>query len=265
MAVCRVEKNRDFTVMSNHHLRNVELSLKAKGLLSLMLSLPENWDYTINGLTSICHDGYDSISSGICELEDHGYVIRERVRNAKGQLGPVIYTILEQPRQPKGEKPIRENPVQADPVQGKPGQLNKDLSSKDKSNTDSSNQIDDTPMSAKEAYEEVLMEQIGMDILKEDPDIDQSRLEEIGELLTDVLCSGKKTFRIGRENLQAERVRQRFLKLNSMHITYVLDCMAESTKPIGNIRSYLLTALYNAPATMNSYYDNKQKHDCYGR
>ena len=132
MAVFRIEKTRDYTVMSNHHLRDMSLSLKAKGLLSLMLSLPENWDYTMKGLSRICKDGIDSISGGIRELEEHGYLIRERVRGANGQLGSIEYTILEQPKEPTPaqEKPIRENPVQANPtlvtpVQEEPAQLNK--------------------------------------------------------------------------------------------------------------------------------------------
>ena len=139
MAVFRIEKTRDYTVMSNHHLRNTDLSLKAKGLLSLMLSLPEEWDYTTKGLARICKDGVDSICAGVRELEDHGYVVRERVRNANGQLGAIEYTILEQPRppEPKREKPERANPVQANPIldnpvlgkpeQEKPAQLNIDI------------------------------------------------------------------------------------------------------------------------------------------
>ena len=99
MAVFRIEKTRDYTVMSNYHLRDMSLSLKAKGLLSLMLSLPENWDYTMKGLARICKDGIDSISGGIRELEAHGYLIRARVRGANGQLGSIEYTILEQPIQ----------------------------------------------------------------------------------------------------------------------------------------------------------------------
>ena len=148
MAVFRIEKPRDYTVMSNHHLRNTNLSLKAKGLLSLMLSLPENWDYTTKGLAHICKDGVDSICAGVRELEEQGYVIRERVRNSNGQLGAIEYTILEQPRppKPKQEKPERENPVQANPVLGSPvleepeqenpAQLNTKESSKQKSKTD---------------------------------------------------------------------------------------------------------------------------------
>lgn len=131
MAVFRIEKTRDYTVMSNHHLRNTDLSLKAKGLLSLMLSLPEDWDYTMKGLARICKDGIDSISGGIRELEAHGYLIRERIRNENGQLGSIEYTILEQPKSPTPMQgaPILENPIQAvptldTPMQGDPAQLN---------------------------------------------------------------------------------------------------------------------------------------------
>lgn len=100
MAVFRIEKTRDYTVMANHHLRNTALSLKAKGLLSLMLSLPEDWDYTTKRLAKICKDGVDSICSAVSELEEQGYVIRERIRNAKGQLTDIHYTILERPEPP---------------------------------------------------------------------------------------------------------------------------------------------------------------------
>ena len=122
MAVFRIEKTRDYTVMSNHHLRDKSLSLKAKGLLSLMLSLPEEWDYTTKGLARICKDGVDSICAGVRELEEHGYVIRQRVRNPNGQLGAIEYTILEQPRppEPKPQKPERENPVLDNPEQASP-------------------------------------------------------------------------------------------------------------------------------------------------
>ena len=122
MAVFRIEKTRDYTVMANHHLRNTALSLKAKGLLSLMLSLPEDWDYTTKGLARICRDGVDSICATVRELEDAGYIIRERVRNANGRLGSIEYTILEQPRppEPKPGKPERENPVQVKPVLDSP-------------------------------------------------------------------------------------------------------------------------------------------------
>ena len=155
MAVFRIEKTRDYTVMSNHHLRNTNLSLKAKGLLSLMLSLPENWDYTTKGLARICKDGVDSICAGVRELEEQGYVIRERVRNPNGQLGAIEYTILEQPRPLEREKPERENPILGSPVleepeQENPAQLNTNRSSKEKtkkdlSSTEGSNPVQSIP------------------------------------------------------------------------------------------------------------------------
>ena len=72
MAVFRIERTRDYTVMSNHHLRNEKLSLKAKGLLSMMLSLPENWNYTTRGLAAICKEGVDAIGGALRELETAG-------------------------------------------------------------------------------------------------------------------------------------------------------------------------------------------------
>ena len=101
MAVFRVEKTKDFTIMSNHHLRNTELSLKAKGLLSLMLSLPEDWDYTTRGLASICKEGVDSVCATVRELEAAGYIIRRRIRDKNGQMRGMEYTVLEQPQPPE--------------------------------------------------------------------------------------------------------------------------------------------------------------------
>ena len=94
MAVFRVEKTKDFTVMSNHHLRNTELSLKAKGLLSLMLSLPEDWDYTTKGLAHICRDGVDSITTALKELERHGYLTRQRLLSSVIPLQSAVPAVI---------------------------------------------------------------------------------------------------------------------------------------------------------------------------
>ena len=288
MAVFRIEKTRDYTVMSNHHLRDMSLSLKAKGLLSLMLSLPENWDYTMKGLARICKDGIDSISGGIRELEEHGYLIRERVRGANGQLGSIEYTILEQPKEPTPaqEKPIRENPVQANPtlvtpVQEEPTQLNKDGSSNDPSRTDLSsteisNPIQSNPptpegarmgtdgMGAREIYREIILENIGYAYLIQDSHIDREQLDEIAELIVDTVCSARKTIRIAGDDYPAEVVKSRFMKLDSSHVQYVMDCMRENTTYVRNIKKYLLAALYNAPGTISNYYSSLVQHDMYG-
>jgi len=288
MAVFRIEKTRDYTVMSNHHLRDMSLSLKAKGLLSLMLSLPEEWDYTMKGLARICKDGVDSISGGIRELEARGYLIRERVRGANGQLGSIEYTILEQPKEPAPvqEKPIREKPVQANPtldapVQEEPAQLNKEGSSKEKSkkdlsSTEGSNPILSNPptptgarigtdgMGAREIYREIILDNIGYAYLIQDSHIDREQLDEIAELIVDTVCTARKTVRIAGDDYPAEVVKSRFMKLDSSHVQYVMDCMKENTTFVRNIKKYLLAALYNAPATISNYYSSRVQHDMYG-
>ena len=100
MAVFRIERTRDYTVMSNHHLRNEKLSLKAKGLLSMMLSLPENWNYTTRGLAAICKEGVDAIGGALRELETAGYIVRHQLRDRQGRISDTEYVIYEQP-QPK--------------------------------------------------------------------------------------------------------------------------------------------------------------------
>ena len=287
MAVFRIEKTRDYTVMSNYHLRDMSLSLKAKGLLSLMLSLPENWDYTMKGLAHICKDGIDSISGGIRELEAHGYLIRARVRGANGQLGSIEYTILEQPKalSPTQEKPIRENPVQVNPmldapIQENPAQLNKEESSNYPSKTDLSITQESSPilssppaprewpgqdgMRKRESYRALILENIEYDVLSQNVQLDKDRLDELVELMVDTVCSNREMIRVAGDDYPAEVVRSRFLKLNASHIEYVLDRMRENTTYVRNIKKYLLAALYNAPVTMDSYYTSLVSHDLYG-
>ena len=134
MAVFRVEKNSGYTVMSNHHLRNRALSLKAKGLLSQMLSLPEDWDYTLQGLARINRESIDAIRQAIRELEQAGYIQRSRERDEKGRLRGADYVIFELPQpvpasvSPTLENPTLENPTQENPTLENPMQLNKDKS-----------------------------------------------------------------------------------------------------------------------------------------
>ena len=296
MAVFRIEKTRDYTVMANHHLRNTKLSLKAKGLLSLMLSLPEDWDYTTKGLAKICKDGVDSICSTVNELEEHGYVIRERIRNAKGQLTDIQYTILEQPKppqpgqgKPKQENPVLDSPVlgtpkQEEPEQGNPAQLNTKKSSNqglntDLSNTEVSNPIQSNPYedelqaadgmgtdtrSSREIYREIILENIEYRHLVQNNQIDRERLDELVELIVDTVCSARKTIRIAGDDYPAEVVKSRFMELDRSHIEYVLSSMQENTTYVRNIKKYLLAALYNAPSTISSYYTSLVNHDLYG-
>ena len=121
MSVIRVHKTANFTVMSNYHFKEKKMSLKAKGMLSLMLSLPEDWDYTVAGLVTLSSDGKDSVNSALKELEKHGYLTRKRLTNSKGQFAGIEYNIFEKP---VADKPISVLPTQEKPMEGKQPQLN---------------------------------------------------------------------------------------------------------------------------------------------
>lgn len=143
MSVFRVEKTKDYTVMSNHHLRNSELSLRAKGLLSQILSLPEGWDYTIAGLAAINREGKDAVRAAVQELEKAGYIERRQRQDSGGKFGGNEYVVHEYPVSvpPLSEKPTTvkpstvspssEEPLTEEPLTGNPTELNKDISSKD--------------------------------------------------------------------------------------------------------------------------------------
>ncbi|MFR7565717.1 MAG: DUF6017 domain-containing protein [Acutalibacteraceae bacterium] len=299
MAVFRVERNRGYTVMSNHHLRNKELSLKAKGLLSQMLSLPEDWDYTLAGLSLINREKIDAIREAVRELERAGYIVRSRERDAKGRLRGAEYVIYEQPQPPTSDLPTLENPTLDNPTQEKPTlekptqenptQLNKDISrtdlpKKEKSITDYTDSIpilspapspcgdaaatpperkrkEAATQSAVEIYREIIMENISYDILITDTHVDRDRLDELVDIILETICTARTTVRIAGDDYPAELVKAKFMKLDSEHIRFVLDCLNENTTKIRNMKQYLRTVLFNAPSTINNYYTSLVAHD----
>ena len=263
MAVFRVEKNKNYTTMSNYHLRNQRLSLKAKGLLSLMLSLPEDWDYTSKGLSHICKDGVDSISATLRELETYGYLIRRRIRLSNGRLGQIEYTILEKPQNPSVEPnpPKRENPrqvfpVQASPVLENPAQLNKDIQ-----NTDSIKEKREQNACAYDArtYRILIEDHIDYDNLVEK--YGTEKIDSIVDLIQEVVVSDNPYCMIAKERLPREIVRSRFLKINSEHIEFVFEQLDKTTSKVGNMKAYILAALYNAPVSMDYYTQMELNHD----
>ena len=137
MAVFRVERTGDYTVMSNFHLKDKRLSLKAKGLLSQMLSLPDDWDYTLSGLCFINRESKDAIRSAINELERAGYIRRRQTIDATGKFGANEYSIYERPITdvPSSENPTTEKPITKKPLPENPTQLNTKKSSTQKQNT----------------------------------------------------------------------------------------------------------------------------------
>ena len=287
MAVFRVERTRDYTVMCNHHLKDSNLSLKAKGLLSMMLSLPDEWNYTTRGLAAICKEGVDAIGKTLKELELAGYIIRRQLRGKDGRISDTEYTIFEKPRNPSPpdttlpdtENPYLDTPYTDEPYTEKPAQLNKDRRSKEKeipngSSTDISNPdpiYRPTPLQGAgcdgmgyEAARELVKENIEYDILTQDPQQDKEQLDEVVDLMAETLCSRRQTIVVAGDEYPAEMVKEKLLRVNSMHIGYVFDCLKQNTTYVRNIKKYLLASLFNAPSTMGSYYSALVNHDMYG-
>jgi len=324
MAIFRVSKTKDYTIMANHHLKNRDLSLKAKGLLSLILSLPDGWNYTTRGLSAICKDGVESISNALKELEKAGYIVRNRIRDGKGQITDIEYIIYETPyempdnpsdvaepdtkapskavpdrKAPVTVKPDTSEPDTAQPYTGNPDMDNPYLDEPDtekrvqsnthrsnthvsktkKSTTMLANPSNPHPSKAREAenaraketpsvllpmvdvgkWRQTVRRNIGYDTLVDSDNREQ--LDNLVELIVETLCSSKSHIAVAGESYPAPLVKQRLLTLNSLHIQYVLTCLRNNTSRIRNIKRYLLTTLFNAPATMGSYYDAAVRHD----
>ena len=280
MSVFRVEKTKGYTVMSNHHLRNHALSLKVKGLLSQMLSLPDDWDYTLQGLAQINKESIDAIREAVRELERAGYIERSRERDERGCLRGTVYTIYEQPHavptpeEPAQAKPALDNPTLEKPMLDKPTlenptQLNTESTKKRKRQSKDLSITDSIPFPSgfpyapaqKESCRALILENIGYDVLASDPHVDREQLDEIVDLVQETVCSTRSRIRVAGNDYPAEVVRAKLLKLNSEHIRFVMDCLKQNTTRIRNIRQYLLAMLFNAPSTMNSYYAALVEHD----
>ena len=289
MAVFRIERTRDYTVMSNHHLRNANLSLKAKGLLSMMLSLPEEWNYTTRGLAAICKEGVDAIGSALKELETAGYIVRRQLRGANGRITDTEYIIYEQPQPKKLDmlpsdvvSPDTENPDMVRPDMEKPAELNIEKSNTQKQNIYGSS-TDSIPfrdcaadclperkgrdamsLTEIESYRELIQENIGYEYLCQQYETYREDLDEIVELIVETVCAKRKTTRIAGSDFPHEIVRSRFLKLDNSHIEFVMDCLQKNTTEIRNMKQYLLTVLFNAPTTISNHYTSQVNHDLYG-
>ena len=284
MAVFRVPKIENFTMMSNHHLRNKKLSLKAVGLMSKILSLPDEWDYSLKGLAKLNADGIDGVRSAVQELEDAGYIIRRQRRDKNGRMAQSEYLVFEIPElakpasdSPSSEKPIPVKPTTEVPTLENPTQINTNQVITHQENT----LLNKTPsinhsgasrrndgmdrMDERSEYEEIIKENLDYDILCQDPKFDRDRFREIMDIMLDAVCSTAPTIRINGEDMPQQVVKSRFLKLNSSHIEYVLEAMNKNPSDIRNIRAYLLTALYNASLTIDNYYSALVNHDFYGQ
>ena len=280
MSVFRIERNKNYTVMSNYHLRDTTISLKSKGLLSMMLSLPDEWNYTTRGLAKICKEGVDAIGGALRELEKAGYIVRRVVRNERGRICDMEYTIYEQPHPRQLDSPRPDTTAldtENSDMEGRgpetTAQINKDRERKDQSNTDSipfresaaeppeEKRTESNLVGQMEQYRALIRDNIQYPLLvAQNPD-DAGLINEIVELMTETVCARRKTTRVCGADFPAEVVKSQLLKLDAEHIRFVLKCLRENTSKIKNIKQYLLATLYNAPLTINSYYSALVSHD----
>ena len=263
MPVFRVDKSRDFTVVANCIFKDRSLSAKAKGILVEMLSLPESWDFTLKGLTTLFTDGIDSIRQGINELEARGYIVRERKRDARGRLGGMEYVIYETPHKavenspacalPEEDNPTAENPTQEYSTEEKPTtykELNKSITNSSitqESSTDSflpevSEDLEECapvenpdcrPVGRKEISDtsrarEEIKRQIEYDVMVQR--CQPSQLDELVEIMLEVRMNLSPTTRFSRDEVYPTvYVQDRYSRLNAEHIEQVLDGIRENT------------------------------------
>lgn len=293
MPVFRVDKSRDFTVVANCIFKDRSLSAKARGILVEMLSLPESWDFTLKGLTTLFTDGIDSIRQGINELEARGYLVRERKRDARGRLGGMEYVIYETPHkavenspesaEPMTAEPTTENSTQVTSTEGMPTtykELNKSITNASITNESSTNSfLPEVPESfedcapvkksgRKEVTEafsarEEIKKQIEYDILVQR--CQPLQLDELVEIMLEVKMNQSPTTRFSRDEIYPTvYVQDRYSKLTSEHIEQVLDGIRENTSKVMHTKAYLMKCLFNAPETLESKVMMDVNHDLYG-
>ena len=318
--VFRVEKTANYTVMSNTHLKDRRLSYKSKGLLSVILSLPPDWDYTITGLAVIAADGIDSVKTAIKELEQYGYVSRTQLRDERGRMAQNEYRVYENPtdnpdyvpseqdspekdapddnaaeRKPNSSAPkikrkrnfsvcpSAENPSTVTPTADKTQadtieKLNINILNTDKSIhsftsaqaqeredrielIDKGKNISFSSIAERELYGEIIRENISYEDKYARNIGERQQVDELVSIMTDVVCSSSPTIRVNGEAVSQEVVKSRFLKLTDEEIDYVLYALHHNSSRIGNIRSYLITTLYNSKSTVSNFFANMAYND----
>ena len=287
MGIFRVEKVKDYTTISNYHLRDKGLSLKAKGLLTMILALPEDWNFTIRGLSAICKEGVESIGTALKELEKGGYLVRKRVRGADGRMSDTEYNFYEEPVQqmeeqpeesddgqsgteePESETSEAEQPHTEKPDAGNSVQSNTHISKTYSPNTHKSNPYP----SHVQVYEADGYDGMGncVDVQtwnRVHAEVERqicfeayegtkngSVVSEIVELMTEICCMPGGMMRISGVPYSVEVVKKRFRELTSSHIDTLLWSMKRSNREIRNIRGYLLTSLFQAPTTTENIFE----------
>ncbi|WP_369298343.1 DUF6017 domain-containing protein [uncultured Neglectibacter sp.] len=250
--------------MSNHILRDKRLSMKARGLLAYVLSLPDDWDYTVAGLSAAAGMGKAAVNSGLHEMEAVGYLTRRMLRAEDGTFLDIEYTFHEAPLLADQEAAVEEQKKQK--VQK--SKENTGLSPfSDFRLTDNRQTVlykDKEKQSTKRTknlsiHPAEIKTQIGFDFLA--AEYGAERIEAIIDLISEVYSMTGKTVNVGKTPFPVSAVQERFSKLEREHIEYVLDSLDRQQNPIRNPKGYLLASLYNAPTTMIEQWRNRANVD----
>lgn len=232
MAVFRVHKTKDFTVMSNHHLRDKNLTLKAKGLLSVILSLPDDWKYSIAGLAAICKEGTSAVKSALQELTDAGYVTVTKLYPNQTETGRIeyVYDIHERPQAPR-KQGIENLPLESQQVENQ-AQLSTEEPSTNESNTKESSTKKETRHKYGE-YQNVLLSDTDMEKLQAEFPTDW---EERIERLSAYMASSGKSYKNHLATIRnwARRDGQKPVRKDKPRNQYEYEPDYESTESSGN-------------------------------
>lgn len=286
MAVIRVEKIKGYTVMSNFHLQDANLSLKAKGLLSVILSLPEDWNYSVRGLAKICKEGAGAVNAALNELESAGYMVRNQLRANGGTFGKIEYVIYEQPQtvaagnspcienphteNPHTEKPYTEKPDTEKPCADFPAQeiTNKQNTQEEITNKPSTYSSPYNPPTQKERRDEGkargalsreererlksdLVDRFQPEQLKKERPEQEKDIDCFLEVAYRVACSGKRVQYIGDDEISTEEIKAVLMSFDKELFEGVLEAWKANKAGVKNPRKYMLAMLYNAP--LNQY------------
>ena len=266
----------NYVNVSKEIVMDRSLNLKDRGMLLTLLSLPDNWNFTAAGLAKILPDGKAAIYSSLDDLQKAGYLTKEQGRGEGGVFGANIIEIHEKPCPPFTDFPFADNPSPEKPFTEKPVPENRTQLNNNRLNNKELNnhqfiphqsinlECDFEQLDEIDGYRELVKENIEYEYLVSSNPYKRDLIEEILNLIVDTIVVRRKQIRIGNAEYPFELVKGKLLKLSMNHIQYVLECMEKNYSKVHNIKSYLLTALYNAPNTIGNYYQEEVNHDMYG-
>ena len=277
------KKEKGFVQIPNSILSDPNISFKAKSVLAIMLSLPDNWDFSVEGINDKCKEGKDCIGKAINELIDAGYVKRTKIRGDDGRITKWDYEVFENPYQdnPDIEKLEEEIPVLKSSVldnqsEDIPNEENEDTYNtiiNKKENNNIYKQTQSYPIISNlkksinkfelEKYHQIIKNNIDYDILIKNNTSHKKMIDEIIEIMVETICSSKDILVISGEHYNQNCVKEKFLKINSGHMEYIIERLSKNTTKIGNIKQYILATVFNAPSTIDSFYTTLASRDIF--